>query len=76
MAEQQWKWLNTPCREGDFELRNYWLEDNLSMWLDMLRLRSKTLKVSLNSFAAQYEAKKKKEAEDTLFKNDNVQILK
>ena len=76
LAEQQWKWLNTSCREGDFELRNYWLEDNLSMWLDMLRLRSKSLKVSLNSFATQYEAKKKKEEQDTLFKNDNVQILK
>lgn len=46
------------------------------MWLDMLRLRSKSLKVSLNSFATQYEAKKKKEEQDMLFKNDNVQILK
>ena len=45
------------------------------MWLDMLRLRSKSLKVSLNSFATQYEAKKKEE-QDMLFKNDNVQILK
>lgn len=76
MIEQQWKWLNTPCEEGDFQLTNYWLEDNLSMWIDMLRLRSKTLRVSLNNFVTQYEARMKKETENTIYKNDNIQIMK
>jgi len=46
------------------------------MWVDMLRMRSKTLAVSMNSFAVQYEARKKIEDENTIFKNDNIQILK
>ena len=29
MIERQWNWLNSPCHEGDFNIRNYWLEDNL-----------------------------------------------
>jgi len=76
MIEKQWKWFNSPCIEGDFSLNNYWLEDNMNMWIDMLRMRNKTLRVSMNSFASQYEARKKKEAEDTLLKNENIQIVK
>lgn len=48
----------------------------MSMWIDMLRMRNKTLVVSINSFATQYEARKKKEDANTIFKNDNIQILK
>lgn len=29
MIERQWKWLNTPCKEGDFYIKSYWLEDNV-----------------------------------------------
>lgn len=76
LIERQWKWLNSPCREGDFNLRNYWLEDNLNVHIDMFRLRSKTLQISMNSFAQQYEARKKKVVEDTIFKNENILITK
>lgn len=37
----QWQWLNSPCQEGDFNLRNFWLEDNLNIHLDLARLRNK-----------------------------------
>ena len=76
LIERQWKWLNSPCKEGSFNLKNFWLEDNLNVHIDMLRLRSKTLKVSMNAFSQQYEARKKKEAEDTIFKNKNILITK
>ena len=76
MIERQWKWLNSPCKEGDFNLRNYWLEDNLNIHIDMLRIRSKTLHISMSSFVQQYEARMKKEAENTLFKNENILITK
>lgn len=76
MIDQQWKQLNSKCTEGNFILNGYWLEDNMNMWTDMLRLRSKTLSVSMNNFAAQYEARQKTEAEKTLYKNDNIQIIK
>ena len=76
VIERQWKWFHTPCIEGDFNLKNYWLEDNLSMWVDMLKLRSKTLKISLNNFATQYETRLKQEAKNTIYKNENIQIMK
>lgn len=38
--EKQWKWLNSPCYEGDFYLVNYWLEDNLpNVWLPLFKMR-------------------------------------
>lgn len=76
MITRQWKWFNTPCEEGDFSLKNFWLEDNLSIYIDMFRLRQKSIKVSMNSFLQQYETRKKTETEKTIFKNDNIAITK
>lgn len=30
--EAQWKWLNSPTKEGDADLKNWWMEDNLNIW--------------------------------------------
>lgn len=30
--EAQWRWLNSPTKEGDASLNNWWLEDNLNVW--------------------------------------------
>lgn len=69
IIEHQWRWLNSPCREGDFNLKNFWMEDNLQIYVDLLRLRQKTLPVSLKAFITQYEARKAQEAANTIFKN-------
>lgn len=61
MIEAQWKWLNSPCKEGDFYLKNFWLEDNLGIWIDLFRMKQKTLNISLDSFVKQSEARKKEE---------------
>jgi len=50
LIERQWKWLNAPCKEGDFNLKNFWMEDNLNIYIDMMKMRSKTLQISFNSF--------------------------
>lgn len=76
IIEAQWKWLNDKHREGDFQINGYWLEDNMNIWIDMLRLRNKPYNVSISVFAKSYEERKKKEQESTIFKNDNIQILK
>jgi len=55
--------------EGDFDVKNYWLEDNLNIFIDLFKMRSKTLTVSLSSFSKQYEEKKKKDEENQVFKN-------
>lgn len=74
--EAQWKWLNSPCHEGDFDLKNFWLEDNLQIYIDLNRLRPKTLNISYANFEKQYKERQEKEKQDTLFKNENVTILK
>ena len=76
IIEKNWKWLNSPCHEGSYDIRSFWLEDNLNIFVDMMRLRSKTLCISFKDFVQQYEARKKKEQEDTIFKNDNILITK
>lgn len=72
IIEAQWKWLNDKHREGDFQINGYWLEDNMNIWIDMLRLRNKPYNVSISVFAKSYEERKKKEQESTIFKNDNI----
>lgn len=76
IIEDQWKWFNTPCNEGDFQLRNYWLEDNIGMWIDMFKLRNKTLTISMENVMRQKIAKAEAEKKNTLYKNDNILITK
>ena len=40
MIEQQWTWLNSPIQSGDFNLRNWWLEDNMRIWFKLFRLEN------------------------------------
>ena len=76
IIENQWNWFHTPCHEGDYFLKNFWLEDNLNVHIDLLRLRQKTLPVSLSAFVKQYDARKKQEADIMIFKNENILITK
>lgn len=69
MIEEQWRWLNSPCKEGDFNLKNFWLEDNLNIWIDMFRLKQNTLRVSLQKFIQNFEAKKAEEQKNTIAKS-------
>ena len=76
IIESQWKWLNSPCREGDFNLKNFWLEDNLSeVWIPLFRLKQKTLNISLDSFVKQNEARKKLEAEKIIKKSASGEAI-
>lgn len=75
MIGDQWKWLNTPCHEGDFDIKNYWLEDNLHIWIDMFRLRQKTINVGLNGFIVQYKKRKEIEAKNTIFKTESGMLI-
>lgn len=74
--ESQWKWLNSECEEGDFRLRNFWMEDNLQIFTDLFRLRQKSINVSMDFFSRQYESRKKAERENAIFRNENILIAK
>ena len=72
IIETQWAWLNSPCHEGDFDLKNYWLEDNLqNVWLPLFKLRQKGLSISLKGFMQQYEKRKEEEKKRTLFVSES-----
>ena len=75
IVESQWKWLNSPCHEGDFDLKNFWLEDNLNISIDMNRLKQKTLSVSYASFAQQYSARKTAEAQSVIAKSESGEAM-
>lgn len=75
IIEAQWKWLNTPCHEGSFNINNYWLEDNINLWVDLFRLRQKTLTISLNSFYSQYTAQLEQEKKNLIYSNDNGVVI-
>lgn len=72
MVESQWKWLNSPCHEGDFDIKNYWLEDNLNnVWIPLFKLRQKGFRMSLSNFASQYNKRKADEEKRTIFKSES-----
>lgn len=76
LIERQWKWLNSPTHEGNFDIQNFWLEDNLKIFIDLARLRQKTITVSLKLFGEQYEARKREAAKNTILANENIAIMK
>ena len=76
MIEGQWQWLNAKHHEGDFDINTYWMEPNLKIWIDIYRLRQKTLPVQFGVFTDSYELRQKMLKEKTIFKNDNILITK
>lgn len=77
LISAQWKWLNSPTHEGDFNLRNYWLEDNIEIWADLFRMRQKTVNMPLSYFVKQREQRIEEEKKHLVFKGENgVMIIK
>lgn len=76
IIEAQWKWLNSPHDEGDFHINSFWAEDNLRIYADLYRLRRKGYTVSLAQFVKQYDEHRRLEAENTIFKNENILITR
>ena len=67
--------MNSPCHEGDFDIKNFWLEDNLNISIDMNRLKQKTLSVSYASFVQQYNARKTAEAQSVIAKSESGEAM-
>ena len=76
MVEQQWQWLTSRHKEGDFLCNGFFLEDNLGLFLDRFRLRQKSVPVSLDVFVKQYEERKRRERENVIFKKGEVLITR
>ena len=77
IIEQNWKWFNSPMKDGDFQIRNGWLEDNLQIWVDMFRLRPKAPYCSMNLYWERKKKLMKERIENTIYADETgVEILK
>ena len=76
MILQNYKWLNSPHEDGEFNVVNCWLDDNMRIWQDLFRLRRKTCNVSFSKFKQRYEAMQAQMPKEVLHSKNGVEILK
>lgn len=83
IIRRQYRFLNSPFQEVQCSLKNWWLEDNMDIWMKLFRLPYKSMLCSLDKFreVKEREENDKKEAEKTaeilLQKPENgIEILK
>jgi hypothetical protein len=77
IIEENWKWFNSPKKDGDFQIKNGWLEDNLGLWIDMFKLRPKAPTCSMNMFWQEKMKNDAERAQNMIFQGENgVEILK
>lgn len=75
IIEKNWKWLNSPIYEGDFQLKNLWLEDNLDIYVNRFRLKQKTIKMSLASFVRQTEARRAEQEKKIIARSESGEAV-
>ena len=77
MIESNWKYFNSPKKDGDRFVKNWWLEDNLDIWIEMFRLRNKGLNVSMAQYFERKKESEKNHSKNVVFKGENgVEIIK
>ena len=77
VIEENWRWLNTPKLDGDFNVKNGWLEDNLGIWVDMFKLKPQAPLCSMRIYCEQKTQKEREREQNMVFKGENgVEILK
>lgn len=84
IIEDNWKTFNSPRKDGDFQIKNWWLDDNLDIWINLFKLKPKAPTCSLKLYInRKKEAEKRQKQIDeqekmnTILKTDDgVQIMK
>lgn len=77
IIDENWKWFNSPKRDGDFNIKNGWLEDNLNLWVDMFKLKPRAPVCSMSLYCQHKQAKEQEISQNSIFSGDNgVEILK
>lgn len=73
IIERQWNWLNSPCIEGDFQIRNFWLDDNIPILMNLFKPKVKYRTLSMNMVI---ENLNKNKSECIYNNNNGVEIYK
>jgi hypothetical protein len=68
IIQSNWKWLNSPHSDGGIQAKNWWLEDNLGIWINIMRLPPKEIELSLSKFIENKE--KEKSENKVIFQNN------
>lgn len=76
LVEQNFKWLNSPHEDGDFNISNCWLDDNMRIWYDLFRLRRKACHVSFDKFKASRKARLAAMPKEVLHSKNGVEIVR
>lgn len=77
IIETNWKWLNSSKPDGDYVIRNGWLEDNMDIWMQIFKMRQKGPKISLKDFLRKMDETRSKNDQNVIYHGDNgVEILK
>lgn len=76
IIERQYRWLNSPTTDGDFPLHNWFLEDNLGIWMKLFSMRKKHQVISLDRYLKVMEEKNRKKTIILENPDEDIQILK
>jgi O-antigen biosynthesis protein len=69
IVQKNYDFMNTPQVDVP---NGWWLENNMNQWLKLYKLRSKAIEFN---FEAYMNNKQKNNSYDTLFKQDNIEIV-
>lgn len=76
IISKNFQWLNSPHEYGDFNLKNYWLDDNMGIWYKLFRLRQKTIHVNFDMFKNKYQQQLKTSQSSTIYSKNGIEIIK
>ena len=73
--ERQWKYINTPHVEAGCQLKNYWLEDNLGLWIKLFSMRNKSQTISFSNYLLAKKNEEAKNRMDVVLDKNNGDLL-
>ena len=75
IIENQWKWINSPHKEGGWNSPNWWLESNYEPWIKLWQMRHKSSELSLAKYIESKKRKEKEAKESVVFSKNNGELL-
>lgn len=55
IVKAQWTWLNSPAEEVGYKLKNWWLEDNIDVWLPVFAQPQRMTQAKADQMKAQVQ---------------------
>lgn len=69
MIQSQWKFLNSPHKECGISSPNWWMEDNIDVWMKLFNMRKKSKVVSISRASHLKEMNSKGDEEHPYFED-------